>query len=335
MALTCSTSEYIISPYISLPNYYWVWNKITKTLGLKTISSVTDFYELNEGSIIDVFESGTAPNSTVILITKGNSTEIINEIFLPSTSGDYHNVLLAASVTSGTLTIKMYSTTLNEITTLTYAMQTSISGSPPIAITPCFNDYTKAANVIINSWCDGFTLNQQITNDTGGVDLSQIVNSTSCGYAPPTPPFRVSEYKEIEYFDDCFKNPVFMVWKNTIGGWDQCLFESTQTESIDTISQGSFINDYVRIGDIDNPESEIGKSATPRTVYTRMQLTSQQKIALIQILYTNKIYILNKDGSINREIKVLPGSFLIRETKDSLHTISFEAQQPRINTLSN
>lgn len=328
MALVCSTQYYILGLVDGETNLYHVWDKINKTTQLITYSSVSDFYELNDGSIIDVVQTG----SFVALVIKADPTSLI---FLPSTSGDYYNTLLSATVTGGILTITMYAMTANETTVLTYAMQTDDGGSPPVSITPCFNDFNLTTGTIIKQWCDGFTLNQVIYyTSPEGVQTLQTENSVLCGYVAPAGPFRITEEKIIEYRNCIYRNPVFFIWKNTLGGWDSYLFDRNQVEDLETTSLGSFASDYTRIGDITNPETEIGKEARGRITYFADNITLQEKIGLKQLLISNKVYIW-AEGEISREVKVLPGSFLIQETKKYLHQMSFEIMDVPINTIKN
>lgn len=331
MAQVCDIRYYILALVEGETNLYHVWDKVSKNVTLITYSSVTDFYELNPGSIIDVVETGPF----VTLIVKG-TTNPIDNIFLGSTSGDYSNILLSATVTGGILTVVMYARTAREVTTLTFSLQTQTNDSPPEEITPCFNDFELTDGSVITQWCEGTTLKQVIyTQSPSGVTEESTPNSPSCGYVPPPETnIRVTEIKTID-FETCIpRNPVYFVWKNTLGGWDYWLFGTTQSESLQTESLGTFSNDYNRIGDITNPETEIGKEARNRIVYTALQLTDGQKNGLLELMYSNKVYILNQDGSINRQVKILPGSFQF-ETKNTLHELTFEILDKPINTIKN
>jgi hypothetical protein len=319
--------------------WFAAWNKLTKKSSLSYIGSIPiGFYQLGADWIIDVKESSGGVY-LVVFDSTGNDTNKVKtrDILLTSTRGDINNKLLYTKRTGSVLDIYMYALIAKEVTHITYYFNGGIS-VPPV---PCFDDFSLDINDAVQQWCDGTT---QITikhNGTGDITTTYDLNSLSCGYidqsgaSPPLTDIKITETIGIDYYECNLRNPVFFVWKNTLGGWDSCLFDGTQTESIDTSSVGNFVKDYIRIGDTTNPETEIGKTARGRTVYSRDQLTKQQKIALTEIFYTNKIYIVNKGGSVNREIKILPGSFLIQETKEELHTISFEAQQPSINTIRN
>lgn len=327
MASVCDIRYYIISPR-SAPGSYWYWDKLTKGLFIGTYSSVPDFYELSNGSIIDIVEQ----SGIVYVVTKGSGGTPIfyNQLF--STSGDGYNKLLSATYNSspGTLTVKIWSINAKELTTLDFPMQLFTTDSPAIAITPCFNNFTIADNVILNSWCDQFTLNEYVTL-SGNAVLAQTFNSAMCGYVAPIAPFRFSEEKEIEYRNCVLRNPMYLTWKNLLGGWDYWMFEKTQIESFDSETLGSFQVDYTKISDLTNPKTERGKTGRSRLLLGANGLNDDQKNALKGLLISNKVYILNQDATVNRQIIVTPGTFLIKISD----TIEFEIQEPDINTIRN
>lgn len=333
--LVCNLREYILEHIPAAPpQYFFYWDKIDKVLRTGVFASVTDYYVLNIGSIIDVIQE----SGKVYLVTKASNAapSLINKVLLNSTSSDTNNTLVSASVSAGILTVVMFATTAREITTLTFPMQTMTSTSPAVSFTPCFNNYAIAEGTIISQWCDEFTLNQVIaTASPSGAVLVVNENSEQCGYAPPGGLFRVTEEKIIEYRGCTLSNPIYLTWKNTLGGWDYWLFQKNQTENLNTESLGSFINDYKNIGEITNPETEVGKAGQPKIVLGAENLSTSEKVGLKQLLLSNKVYILNQDGTVNRQVKVLPGTFLIQETEGDKHSIEFEINDVIINTIKN
>lgn len=317
--------------------WYASWNKTSKKSTVSYQGSdPIGFVQVSDGFIIDVIDKSGSVYLVVVDHTSGGTNIVKGKlIILSSTRGDYSNKLLYTKRTGNTLDVYMYALTAKEVTHYTF------TNSFDSAVTPCYNEYSLDTNVAILQWCEDTTLKTIKHNGIGGVTEFDEINSLTCGYidqsgqSPPLTNIKITQTINIEYRTCILRNPVFMVWKNTMGGWDSWLFERTQTENIDTATLGSFVNDYIRIGDITNNKTEIGKSGNPRTTYTAMQLTLQQKTALSQIFYTNKISIVNKDGSIKADVIITPGSFLIQETMDQLHSISFEAQLPEINTIRN
>jgi len=331
MANVCESRYYILST-IS-PGEYNVWDKLDKKVRRVNYSSVTDYYELNEGSIIDVINFA---DGTVRLVTAGNPVQNVNFIPLASTSGDYYNVLLSAYVTGGTLVVIMWATTAREVTTSAFSMQVFDNNSPANPITPCFNNYNLSDQAILQAWCDGFTLNEAVYSDSPfGVTIVQTPNSTLCGWNPPIEPFRFSEQKTVEYKTCVLNNPIYIVWKCLVGGWDQWLFEKTQTETIQVTSQGSYVEHYDKISDTNNPESEIGRTAKPRIILGAENLTTSQVLGLKGLLLSNRVFIVNQDGTVNRRVKLIDGSFTIRKTDEFVHDIEFEIDDVVVNTIKN
>lgn len=327
MAALCTLNDYILAEDPSAAGYYWYWDKVLKTLGSRAYASVDDFFELDENSVIDVAESG---GRVYIITKKASSTQPINVIFLFSTSGDINNILLSAIVSGGVLTVTMYATVAKETTVLTFNMQVLDNASPPVAFTPCFNNYTIANNVILTSWCDSFTLNEMVSV-SGVATLVQTFNSVVCGFSVPISPYRFSEELEIDFKTCVLSNPVCLVWKNLLGGWDYWVFQKKQTESLDTESLGVFRKNYNVISDITNPNTERGKIGGGRIVMGANDLTPSQKIGLKGLLLSNKVYILNQDGTINREVILAPGSFIIKDSS----SLEFQINDVEINTIKN
>ncbi len=328
MAVVCNTREFIIQLVPGYTTYYYYWDKIDKVMRQGFFSSVTDYYQLSAGSIIDVIQSG----GQVFLVIKSASAPFYDFIQLYSTSGAPYNTLVSAVVVGDTLTVTMQNF---EETILTFPMQVFTTDSPAIAIVPCFTNYYGTPGTIINQWCDGFTLHQIIVNGSGGVNEVETANSVTCGYSVPFVDFRFSEEIEIHFENRCFINPVYFVWKNTLGGWDYWLFETNQTRTLNTESLGAFVKNYTKIGDINNPKTTRGKKAIPTVVYGAEDLDHQQKTAIEQILYSNKVYIINADGTVNREVEVLAGSATPDRTEGNKFAIEFEIEDVQINTIRN
>lgn len=332
MALVCGIRDFILQLVPGESNVYYYWDKIDKVIRSRAYASVDDFYQLNDGAIVDTIESG----GVVYLVTKNNSGSVVDYLPLSSTSGDYYNKLISATVSGTTLTVVMYALIAKETTTLTFALQSFTNDSPADAITPCITNFVETEGTVITSWCDGFTLHQiVVTQSPSGIVETVTANSVTCGYSAPADPFRVSEEKIVKIKRCTYANPVYFVWKNTLGGWDYFLFDRNQTENIQTESEGTYAKYYTRIGDTTNPEGEIGKLARTRTVYYANSLTTDEKDGIITMLYSNKVYIINESGVIQKEVRILEGSFLWKETKNTFHEISFEVFNPPINTIKN
>jgi hypothetical protein len=233
----------------------------------------------------------------VFVVTKGNPTNPassenqIDQTPLTSTSGDIQNKLLSTSISGYTLTVTMWALNAKEVTTYNFALPQIFDFNSPAELRPvCFSTFTLPADTLLSSYCDGTVLVEIVSDGLGGVEYVYTNNSVSCGYVPQLEPVTFTELKTIEYRKDCFKNPVFMVWKNLIGGWDSWLFQNNQIESITTEGLGEFFKDYNSLADIRSTTTERGKSATPSLVLNAEFLTLDQKRAISTILYSNKVY---------------------------------------------
>lgn len=328
----CTSSIFIFGASTTETDTYWVWNKNTKISYAALYSTVTDFKQLPIGSLIDVIE--VSNQVFAVLVGTNPTTPTVTLQLLTSTSGDEYNKLLSTVRTGYEVEVKMYALTAKETTTYTLDLAEFTDGSPGETITPCFLNYTIPNNVILASWCDGFTYNE-VTSQSGVATLAQTFNSVTCGWQAPVSPYVISEEKKIEYRDCVLSSPVYITWKNLLGGWDYWLFQKNQVKTLATETLGSFQKNYVKISDINNPETERGKSAVDRMVLGAELLTTQQKEGLKGLLLSNKVYIISASGAVVKDVKVIPGSFLINETEGNFHNIEFEIVLSEINTIKN
>lgn len=57
--------------------------------------------------------------------------------------------------------------------------------------------------------------------------------------AAPITPVRITEQKRIQINRDCRKNPIYLMWKNSIGGWDYWLFDKKTEIQVAAKQNGS------------------------------------------------------------------------------------------------
>lgn len=340
MAQVCSTNRFILSA-TPTPGVYWFYDKRPDKKGgfinSAYIGTVDDFYEIPDGSVIGV--TNYYEQNRVYLMQK-ISTQVFGypaqDIILQSTSGDQYNRLLSAVATGYTLTVRMYALTAKEITELTFDLPQVYNNESPAELYPnCYSDYYLEANVLLTSYCNGVTLVEVRSDGAGGITTTTTANSLSCGYVERLDPVIFTESKLIELRKGCFKNPVYLTWRNNLGGWDYWLFEWKQTEDISTSDVGEFFKNYNSLSEIKSFGGSIGKDAIPTmTLFTDM-LNENRKRAISQILYSPKVYILGKDGIVINEVSVLPGSFRILDNSEKTHSIEMQIALPEINTLRN
>jgi hypothetical protein len=206
----------------------------------------------------------------------------------------------------------------------------------PAEVRPhCFTDYVRPADELITSYCDSTVLVEIKTDGAGGVDYVYTANSLQCGYVNQLDPIVFTETKLIKYSNECVTNPVYLVWKNTLGGWDSWLFQHRQIESLSTSSLGDFFNYYTTIETLGNTSSEIGKEALPSMQLGAEALTIGEKRGIAQLLYSNKVYIYDPATLSKTEVRVSEGTFVIEDNKRKQFNIEFQIELPQLNTLRN
>lgn len=349
MAEVCGIDRIVLSPH-STAGFYWYYpknNNINNVEAVAYFGDIDDYYEYSPGDIIAINQfvgsfGNTSGFNAVFVVTKGNPTNPgssenqIDQVPLTSTSGDLQNRLLSTSITGYTLTVKMWALNAKEVTTYNFALPQIYDFNSPSELRPvCFSTYTMPQGTLLNSYCDGTVLVEVQSDGLGDVEYVYTNNSVSCGWVPQLEPVIFTETKTIEYQKGCFRNPVFMVWKNLKGGWDSWLFQNNQIENITTESLGEFFKDYNSLADIRSTSTERGKSAIPSMVLNAEFLTLDQKRGISTILYSNKVYIVGQDGLIISEVRVTPGTFLIEETRKKSFNIEFQIELPQINTVRN
>lgn len=329
----CTNDYYGFTGFPFTPGPYLVlfWNKTTKVyddfsgnFGAGNIIVPVD------GSFIDVGTFASQPNVGYAFFVDGNN--LPRAVALP---GDR---ILSSIRTGGTVVVTSYNTFSHQTFTSNFTLPTQgrVLGTGEIVdFVPCFTDYNLPDDTTLSTYCNGTTRYTQ-TYSGGEIVTEFEINSPSCGWVPPPPPGpQITQDIIIEVRRCILPNPYMLCWLNTLGGWDYWLFEVNRTYNITTESQGSFKKNFTRITDVKNPDTEIGKTVRPTIVLGAQGLSTTEKIAIKTILYSNKVYALNKDGSVYRDVIISPGSFRFLEVKDNSHDIEFEIQDAEINTITN
>jgi hypothetical protein len=311
--------------------YYWN----TDTHIASTNGSFSMFSEIlyPDNTIVDIYQSGSqvkliAFNSTV----NGSSTPAtsyprlyLTETIVVGTSGDNQNTLLFKRCNSGdsppTFEFGIYSHTTKDVTVFTY----------PLSAAPFCSAYSISEDTIIQQSCIGTTLRRVYYDGEDGVTIEDTVNSTICGYTPPVPEVVVTEVKRIKVDHGCYNNPVFLRWRNTLGGWDHWLFHKTQTENIQTESVGEFTQPVYDLENSEGATKSLGFSAVESMILGADGLTANQYLAIKDLVKSPSIYKVETDGT-KRIVRVKPGTFS-SDTKDRKHSIEFEIILPDLFTV--
>jgi hypothetical protein len=290
----------------------------------------------SQNTVIDVYQKGP---STVAIVTynntfnSGNNTTYprlyLNETIVAGTSGDTNNVLLYrkcnSSASPPTLEFGVYSLITKEVTIFFLPLPYDLNGNS-ICI-----PFALDTSTIIQQQCIGTTLRRVYYNGTNGVNIVDTPNSTICGYVAPVPDVVVTEVKRVRIIRNCDINPIFLVWKNSLGGWDQWLFHHNQTQNKATEDLGEFVQPIYDLESAEGTFESLGKNITDSMILGASNLTKNQKDVISEILESPKVYMVQKDKS-KQVVNIKPGTFSF-ETKDRLHTVEFEIILPQKYTM--
>lgn len=316
------------------------WLKVQKKPVLSNITgsfSAGYIIDFPDGICLDVYQKSSNPYRVAASIYSsgndgGNNLNypklFVNELILQGDSGDLNNILLKlevnASASPQTITAYIYSILTKEVTVINF----------PLYADYCIDAFSVPDTTIIYQKCNGTTLQRYYHDGNGGVTLVETADSDICGYVAPVPEIRVTEKLSVEIKNCDVANPVFLVWKNSLGGWDSWVFGRTQTikDNVDTL--GKYRQDFGDISTISNPVHEIGRISTPSMILGADNLTPDQRIGISGILKSNRIYLCSADLLTRQEVNINTGSFPI-ETIDTSDYIEFEIILPEDNLLSN
>jgi hypothetical protein len=316
----------IYRQYLVSPNNWrkLFWNTTTRQAYENTLNFGTTI-SYQDGTIVDVYQK--SPGNVVMVVYNSS----YNGLATPLTS--YPRLFLFESL--------LYGSSYN---TLVYAKCKSLNSPPvfeiciyrhiindyqviqyPLSLAPFCEEYEVPQGTVINQTCVGTTFRQWIY-DGDDVVIEDTPNSEACGYVAPVPDVVVTETKRIKVDHNCYNNPVYLVWKNKLGGWDQWLFHTTQTETIKTEGLGKF---SATIYDLENSEStskSLGKQSEESLIVGASGLNRNQFTAIKDLLDSPVIYKVETDGS-KQVYEIKPGSF-VTETKNRANSIEFELILP-------
>lgn len=323
---------------------YYIWRKSNKTVTIETRATIpSGHFPIGNGEIIDVKQDGDYAY-LVTIDYSSPGTNYLSYVLLASTSGDTRNLIMSTVRSVGNYTVKLYALGLKEVTTLIYTLQTAytapVDGYPSEGYvftpgagtnTPCVNSDSYTNTI---STCDGYTRKSVFLNGSSITNTEEL-NSTLCGYAEAqTVGYKITETLRFKLMDACI-NPVYLCWLNTLGGWEQELFAGSQSVEIDVSGDQFFQENYTFSEDTTNPQINLKKQAQQRMRLGANALTTNEKEALMDILYSPAVYIIDQDLQIQARVNVSPGTFSVKKTSSNLHDIEFEIILPAIQTIGN
>jgi hypothetical protein len=200
---------------------------------------------------------------------------------------------------------------------------------------------------VIDSYCVGTTRREvyfagagipdpgQTVKYSGGVSTANLdyQNSAECGFTPPEYGAILTKPITIKIDRRCYKNKVYLKWKNLLGGYDQWLFHHTQTDQLKSSELGVFDIPVTYLEDASTNRRSKGKEGEVSLLVGADNLTDNEFQNIRTITLSPEVIIVDKDNN-KIEVTIEPGTFSY-ETKDSRHSISFQINYPRLYTQSN
>jgi hypothetical protein len=154
--------------------------------------------------------------------------------------------------------------------------------------------------------------------------------------------FRFGRVESI-YFFDCLapitinvKRPIeqscntfYVRWINTLGGWDYWLFEGKIYEGLKVENGNNYESYFDNISDISDFENVTFKNVTPVVQVGSSTLTKNESEGLKILTTSPKIYWYNEELSKWIGVRVEPGTFNIRSTKDDYFNVELTFVKPK------
>ncbi len=292
-----------------------------------------------DNTIVDVYQKSSNRVAIVMYNSSNNGLVtpyysyprlFVNETILSGTGGDINNILLYKKcntlLSPPTFEFAIFSTTTKEVTTFIY----------PLSQAPFCSPFT-IGETVLNQTCIGTTLRRVTYNGDYEIIIEDTPNSTICGYVAPVPDVVITEVKRIKIDQACYDNAAYLVWKNTLGGWDQWLFKKTQTKNLLTEDLGNFVQPEYSLEDSTGASNSLGANVGNGLILGANGLTTNQYEAIRELIYAPVVYWLQLDSSqilgyTLTKVKARSGTWAI-ETKDDFHNIEFELTLPDSNTV--
>ena len=154
--------------------------------------------------------------------------------------------------------------------------------------------------------------------------------------------FRFGRVETI-YFNDCLapitfnvKRPIeqncntfYVRWINTLGGWDYWLFEGKIYEGFKVDNGNNYESYFDSISEISDFENVTFKNVTPAVQVGSNTITRNEAEGLKVLPTSPKIYWYNEELSKWIGVRVEPGSFNIRSTKEDYFNVELTFVKPK------
>ena len=124
-------------------------------------------------------------------------------------------------------------------------------------------------------------------------------------------------------------NTFFVKWLNTLGGWDYWLFEGKIYEGFKVENGNNYESYFDNISDTKDFENVTFKNVSPAVQVGSNTLTKNEAEGLKVLPTSPKIYWYNEELSKWIGVRVEPGTFNIRSTKDDYFNVELTFVKPK------
>lgn len=145
--------------------------------------------------------------------------------------------------------------------------------------------------------------------------------------------------------EQCFRigeacnNPIYLNWKNTLGGWDKWLFDCKQTYNLSVSTIGDFSPYFEDIESQNYTRELLKRDAVESLVLGADNLLIEDIQGLKELFYSPKVYVLKSWDMVTAPVwtQVIPsdGSIKLYETNRTYQSLEFEIEFPAKYTLQN
>jgi hypothetical protein len=102
---------------------------------------------------------------------------------------------------------------------------------------------------------------------------------------------RLTEKKRVKINNDCRENPVYLMWKNSLGGWDYWLFDN-RSETSYKAKTGTNYNVYNQDIERETRRSMVVENRQMKTIVVGDSVTKEDIIGLVGIEKSSAVYML-------------------------------------------
>lgn len=145
--------------------------------------------------------------------------------------------------------------------------------------------------------------------------------------------------------EKCFKigeacnNPIYLNWKNPIGGWEKYLFDCRQIYNLNTNTIGDFSPYFADIEPQQYTRELLKRDAVETAILGADNLTINEAQVISTMFYSPRVYVLKSWDMVSAPIwtQVITddGSKRIYRNDTTFQSIEFEIEFPQKYTLQN